>query len=221
MISPEHRLQNSITRSILARQLNVLLLCPQDTDGLTLLSQLGRIGCVVEMCWPPPQEIKSSVDLIFLSILPDMEEINYEWLHHCPPPIISVTSFENPIVIDEALRIGVMGMLTAPVRAAGLLSTMIMVLSHKRQYEKMAVRISRLESKFTNFRVIEEGKAIVMRMIVVNETEAYEMMRSQAQSLRQPIEDVAKNLIHANKVLSQTFRGKADKPKGKIRGSTD
>lgn len=218
---PNHRRAGSITRSILSKQPRVLLFCPQDADGLTLLSQLRRIGCIVEMHWPPLQEVKSDVELIFLFILPDVEETDYEWLHNNPPPIISVTSFENPTIIDEALRIGVMGMLTAPVRATGLLSALIMALSHKWQYEKNVGRIARLESKFTNFRMIEEAKTVLMRMQGIAEDEAYELLRSQAQALRIPVEDVAKELIHAGKVLSQTISGSLGKTRRKVQGSMD
>jgi AmiR/NasT family two-component response regulator len=196
----------SITRGILARQPKVLILCPQDNDGLTVLNQLRRIGCDVEMQWPPPKEISADVELIFLSIVPDVREISYEWLGDGAPPIISISSFENPALMDEALRIGVMGMLTAPVRASGLLSAMVMALSHHRTYEKQAARIAKLEKKFANFRTIEEGKAILMRMQNMSDDEAYARLRSEAQSLRMPIEEVARNLIHADRVLQGTLQ---------------
>lgn len=224
MTYPEHRKAGSITRSILSRQPRVLLFCPQDADGLTLLSQLQRIGCNVEMHWPPLQEVRSDIDLIFLSIQPDVEETNYDWLHHNPPPVISISSFENPTIIDEALRIGVMGMLTAPIRATGLLSALIMALSHRRQRDKDAMRIMRLESKFANFRIVEDAKIILMRMQGIDESEAYELLRSQAMALRLAVEDVAKDLIHADKVLSQTVMGKASKAgkaKKKVQGNAE
>ena len=213
---PEHRRAGSITRSILSKQPRVLLFCPQDADGLTLLGQLQRIGCMVEMHWPPLQEVREDVDLIFLSIQPDVEKTDYDWLHHNPPPIISLSSFENPTIIDEALRIGVMGMLTAPVRATGLLSTMIMALSHRWQYDKNTARITRLETKFNNFRLVEEAKSILMRMQDIDEAEAYEHLRSQSMALRLTVEDVSKDLIHADKLLSQTISRKPGKAKKKI-----
>jgi len=213
---PERRRAGSITRSILSKQPRVLLFCPQDADGLTLLNQLQRIGCIVEMHWPPLQEVPNEVDLIFLALQPDEEETDYDWLHRNPPPIISVSSFENPTIIDEALRIGVMGMLTAPIRAAGLLSALIMALSHRWQHEKNTTRITRLESKFANFRIVEEAKTILMRMQKIDENEAYELLRLQAMTQRLQVEDIARDLIHADKLMSKTLSGKTIKTKKKV-----
>ncbi len=195
----------SITRAILARQPKVLILSPQDNDGLTVLNQLRRIGCDVEMQWPPPEEISPDIDLIFLTIVPDVREIRYEWLSENAPPIISISSFENPALMDEALRIGVMGMLTAPVRATGLLSAMVMALWHKRAYDKQTARIARLERKFVNFRIVEEGKAVLMKMQNMSDDDAYARLRSEAQSQRIPIEEVARNLIQADRLLQGTL----------------
>jgi AmiR/NasT family two-component response regulator len=207
----------SITRSILSKKPCVLLLHPQDGDGLTLLGQLRRIGAHVDMDWPPPREIKSGIDLIFLAILPDVEEIDYPWLHQKPPPIISVTSFESPTIIDEALRIGVMGMLTAPIHANGLLTALIMALHHSKQYKKNAERFARMESKMAHARFVEEAKNIFMRMHDVSESEAYELLRSQAMTCRLPVEDIARDIIHADKILSQALCIKTAKLNGKSR----
>lgn len=201
----------SITRAILSKKPRVLLLHPQDGDGLTLLGQLRRIGANVDMEWPPPHQITNDIDLIFLAILPDVQEIDYRWMQQQPPPIISVTSFESPAIIDEALRIGVMGMLTAPIHANGLLTALIMALHHSKQYKKSAERLVRMESKMAHVRFVDDAKHVFMRMHQLSESEAYELLRSQAMTCRMPIEDAARDIVNADKVLNQVLSIKMKK----------
>lgn len=205
MTHPAYRRVTSLTRSILAKTPRIMVFCPKDPEGLTLSKQLQRIGCTVELCWPPAQEIDNQVDLIFLFLAPEAEETCYRWLEKDHPPIISITNFENPAVIDEALRLGVMGMMVSPIRAVGVLSAVIMALQHAKQYEKNAERVQRLENKINNVRTIEEAKKVLTNLHGISESDAYEMLRSHAMNLRSQIEDVAHQIIQASKVLSQAL----------------
>jgi AmiR/NasT family two-component response regulator len=209
---PAYRRVTSFTRSVLSKTPQIKVFCPEDPDGLTLSQQLKRIGCTVEHRWPPPQEIDDQIDLIFLFLAPEAEETCYPWLQQEHPPVISVINFENPAVVDEALRIGSMGMMVSPVRALGILSTVMMALQHTKHYEKTDERIQRLENKVNSARTIDEAKKIFIAMHGVAESDAYEMLRTQAMNLRLQIEEVARQVIQANKVLCQTIPARLKKP---------
>jgi len=185
-----------ISRAILARKPSVLVLFPPETDGVSLLTQLKRIGCSVEICWPHPPFIDSHIDLIFLYIPPEVEQMDYGWLHESGPPIISVASFENPTLIDEALRI-------APIKASGLLSTIITTLYQHAKNSRNSHRISQLEKKIANLKVLEEAKRILIAKQQISENEAYDLIRSQAMSQRIPIEDIAREIIQSEKFMSK------------------
>lgn len=208
MTQSAYRRVTSITRSILSKPLRIKVFCPEDPDGMTLSQQLRRIGCTVELHWPPPQELVGQVDLIFLFLAPEAEETCYPWLQQAHPPVISVINFENPAVVDEALRIGAMGMMVSPVRALGVLSTVMMALEHARHYEKTDERIQRLEHRANSARAIDEAKSILIAMHGISEFDAYEMLRTQAMNLRLQIEDLARQTIQANKLLTQTIPAK-------------
>lgn len=212
MTQPAYRRVTSFTRSVLSRAPQIKVFCPEDPDGLTLSQQLRRIGCTVELRWPPPQVLEDQIDLIFLFLAPEAEETSYPWLQQDHPPVVSVISFENPAVVDEALRIGAMGMLVSPVHALGVLSTVMMALQHASHYEKAEERIRRLENKASSARTIEEAKKILMTIHHVAESDAYEMLRTQAMNLRLHIEDVAGQIIQANKILCQTMPARHKKP---------
>jgi AmiR/NasT family two-component response regulator len=214
MVNEYKRRVGSLTRSTLAKGLRVVLFSPKDVDGLTLSDHLRRIGCTVDAYWPPLPEIPENADLIFLAVTPEAQEIEYPWLARNPPPIISIVTFENPTIIDEALRIGVMGIITTPIRPSGLLSTVVMALSHAKRYAEKASRIVRLEEKITHLRQLGEAKNILMKMHSVSEIEAYEILRNQAMSQRSTIEAIAIDIIRAHAVLHRTLPARDGSTKG-------
>jgi AmiR/NasT family two-component response regulator len=129
--------------------------------------------------------------------------MDYGWLHESGPPIISVANFENPTLIDEALRIGVMAILMAPIKPSGLLSTIITTLNQHAKNSRNSHRISQLEQKIVNLKVLEEAKRILIAKQRISENEAYELIRSQAMSQRMPIEDIARDIIQSEKIMSK------------------
>lgn len=192
-----------ISSAILSKKPRALLIFPPDADGVSLLTQVRRIGCIAEICWPPPAYIDSKIDLIFLWMQPEVEQVEYEWLHERGPPIISVSNFDSPTLIDEALRIGVMNILIAPIRAAGLLSTIIITLHQAERSSRNSHRIVQLEKKIFNLKMLEEAKNILIRKQNITEGEVYEMIRSQAMLQRVSIEDIAREIIQSERILSR------------------
>lgn len=185
----------------------MLILFPPEADGASLLTQLKRIGCGAEICWPHPAFIDSHIDLIFIYIPPEVEPMDYGWLHENGPPIISVVNFENPTLIDEALRIGAMAILMAPIKSSGLLSTIITTLhQHSKNFRNLH-RFSQLEKKVVNLKLLEEAKRILIENQKIFENEAYELIRSQAMAQRISIEDIARGIIQSEKIMSKILNG--------------
>ncbi|NDP49040.1 MAG: ANTAR domain-containing protein [Sulfuriferula multivorans] len=196
-----------ISRAILAKKPCVLVLFPPEADGASLLTQLRRIGCSGEICWPHPPFIDARIDLIFLYISPEVEPMDYGWLQENGPPIISVVNFENPTMIDEALRIGVMAILMAPIKASGLLSTIITTLHQHAKNRHNSDRFSQLEKKVISLKLLEEAKRILIEKQKIFENEAYELLRSQAMAQRIPIEDIAREIIQSERIMSKIISG--------------
>ena len=133
--------------------------------------------------------------------------MDYGWLHENGPPIISVANFENPTLIDEALRIGAMAILMAPVKSSGLLSTIIATLHQHTTNSRNLHRFSQLEKKVVSLKLLEEAKRILIEKQKILENEAYELIRSQAMAQRIPIEDIAREIIQSEKIMSKIFNG--------------
>lgn len=133
--------------------------------------------------------------------------MDYGWLQENGPPIISVVNFENPTMIDEALRIGVMAILMAPIKASGLLSTIITTLHQHAKNRHNSDRFSQLEKKVISLKLLEEAKRILIEKQKIFENEAYELLRSQAMAQRIPIEDIAREIIQSERIMSKIISG--------------
>ncbi|AET94041.1 ANTAR domain-containing protein (plasmid) [Burkholderia sp. KK1] len=198
--------QRSLTGSILERNARVVVFHPDDDDGLTLTNHLRRMGFQVERCWPPTDTLPENTDLVFRALLPEERAPKGEWSGPDGPPVICVVAYENPTFIDQAIKMGSDGIVTTPIRASGLLSTVVMALYHARRARQHTQRIARLEQKLLDSRHLREAKNILMTMHRVSEREAYDMLRAQAMEKRVTIDDICHSVIQAGEVL-QIARG--------------
>ena len=132
--------QRSLTSSILERNARVVVFHPDDDDGQTLANHLRRMGFQVERCWPPTDTLPECVDLVFRALLPEERAPKGEWSGPDAPPLICVVAYENPTFIDQAIKLGADGIVTTPIRASGLLSTVVMALHHAKRSQNCVPR---------------------------------------------------------------------------------
>ncbi|AUG99600.1 ANTAR domain-containing protein [Prodigiosinella confusarubida] len=197
-------LNNNTTTLLLSREVRCVVLHPNDEDGETLTKHLRRMGFKVRAFWPIPERLPTDTDVIFFTPQSDQPELDTPWMDHCRHALISVITYENPTFIDQALNMGAGAIITTPIRASGLLSSMVMALHHTQRHRCMAERFERLEKKMQGIRYVSEAKAILMRMHGISEVRAYEILRHQAMDKRITVEEMACALMQANDVFSMT-----------------
>lgn len=190
------------------RNTRVMVFHPKDSDGEMLAQQLQRIGCQVLTMWPPLPELPDTVDVVFCAVRPDHAAVKCVWMGGEPSiPVIAIINYENPTVVDAALRMGAQAVLVSPVRSAGILSSLAMAKHAHAELRELRRRAVRLEQKLVAANQISEAKAILVRTRKVSDSEAYRVIREQAMSKRVPTEEIARAIIHADGILS--FNGRA------------
>ncbi len=187
------------------RALNVLVLHPRDSDADDLIQQLNRIGCNVETIWPLPEALPSSVDLVFVEIketltpaLPRLFVVRPE----LRPALIGIIAYENPSVLGGILEMGVHAVISKPLRAFGVMSSMLMA---RRVWEQQLNSLrseEKLKQKLEQIQTITEAKFILMRHHDIGEDEAYKIIRSQAMARRCSTGEIAAAIINADGLLS-------------------
>ena len=189
------------------RNTRVMVFHPKDADGELLAQQLERIGCQVITMWPPLAELPDTVDVVFCAVRPDHGAVRCPWMDGDPPvPVIAVINYENPTVVDAALRLGARAVLLSPLRSAGILSSLAMAKHQHAELRESRRRTARLEQKLLSANQISAAKAILVRTRNVSDEEAYRIIREQAMSKRTATEDIARAIIHADSILSYATR---------------
>lgn len=185
------------------RNLRVMVFHPKDSDRELLVQQLLRIGCEVITMWPPMPALPDTVDVVFCAVLPDHAAVKCKWMiEQALIPFIAIISYENPTVVDAALRMGARAVLATPIRSAGILSSLAMAKHAHLEIRGLQRRVKRLEQKLLSVNQINEAKAILVRTRKFSDGEAYCLMREQAMSKRVPVEEIACAIVHANNLLS-------------------
>ncbi|WP_323120216.1 ANTAR domain-containing response regulator [Burkholderia alba] len=186
------------------RSLRVIVYYPDDDNGLLIVEQLSRIGCPTEQRWPPPAALPESVDLVILAARPDLLSLSIPWLEDdARPPLIAVTTYESPTILELLLRIDAESALSTPVRSFGLLSAMALACHQHRRDEDYRRRISQLEQRLVSVRTLQEAKTLLMQAHGISEDEAYQQIRSQAMEKRIPVHQLAEQIVQAHELLKR------------------
>lgn len=185
------------------RSLKIVVIHPDDADGMQLTQQLQRIGCQVQAFWPPVQVLPAGIDIAFIAVRPDIIGMRFEWaLHEDSPTIIAVVTYENPTIVDAVLALGAQSVLPSPVRSFGLLTALVLARETHKEKRSLTRRLRRVEAKLLGARHLADAKAVLMKTHDVSETQAYDVIREQAMSKRTTIEEIAATIVHASEVLS-------------------
>jgi AmiR/NasT family two-component response regulator len=176
---------------------------PDDQDGEELIQQLRRIGCQAQAFWPPFPTLPEAADVVFLAVRPNMAMPDWSACRERnSPAIIAVVTYENPTVVEAVLKVGVESVIASPIKAFGLLATLVVARQVNDNVRTLLKRNQRLETKLAGLRQVEEAKSILMKAKNISEEHAYQVMREQAMAKRVTVEQIASAIIDAEGILS-------------------
>lgn len=186
------------------RNLHVMVALPREQSADELIQQVNRIGCQVEHCWPLPNTLLEKFDLVFLDVTDQNAERLNKFINSSKSSqtIVAVLGYEYPSVLELVLEIKAHSVLNKPVRASGVMTSML--LAQKIQSERLqhGKALKALKDKLDNVQKVNDAKFILMRHRGVNEREAYDLIRKQAMAKRATTADIAQAIINAESILS-------------------
>jgi AmiR/NasT family two-component response regulator len=184
------------------RDTRVLVIHPQDRDGDELVRQLKRIGCRVGTTWPMPGAMPEDADVVYVMIGADQSS-KPAWLNtDLRAALIAVIDFENPTTLKDLLDCNAHGVIVRPIRAAGVLATMVVALANRSYETRLLVKVAKLEENLKARREIEKATRIIMELRGYSEPNAYEFIRQQATAKRISTAKMAASIINAQDVLN-------------------
>jgi AmiR/NasT family two-component response regulator len=199
---------NQVLRDL--RGLRVQVIHPADTEGVSLVEHLRRIGCTVEAQWPIPESYSATADVVLLSIDHDHRKEIVKLLRNQEqrqPTLIAVVSYENPSTLQLVLESGALAVVERPIRPFGLLTNLTIARSLWMERHDALRRTRKLERKLAGIQKIQKAKSILMEKQGLSEENAYQTIRSQAMSKRVPMEEMATAIINANELLHSPVKG--------------
>jgi AmiR/NasT family two-component response regulator len=156
------------------------------------------------MVWPCPEQLKPKTDVIFLQTLDDQPfKERPTWLNDekNSPTIIAIVDYENPTMLQTVYELGAHAILNTPVRPFGLLANLVIARSQWRKELVLESRVEKLETKLRKIHVIEHAIAILERANNISHEQAYDYIRSRAMKRRLTTEDIAQEIVTADKIL--------------------
>lgn len=185
------------------RDLHTLVVHPRDRSADELLQQINRIGCNFEDAWPVPDVLQKKFDLVFIDVTDQPVARLRSFLNSSSdrPTVIAMIGYENPSALEMISEIGAHAVLTKPVRAVGVLSSMLMARRFWSEQLRFQKDLAKLRDRLDNMQKINDAKFILMRHHGIDETQAYAVIRKQAMSKRTTTFEIAQSIINADGIL--------------------
>jgi len=168
------------------------------------MQQVNRIGCNFDHMWPVPKTLPEKFDLLFVDVTDQSAQKLKSFIasNSRSPSIVAIIGYENPSVLDLIFEIGAHSVLMKPVRAAGVLSSMLMARRFRKEQISFKTDLTKLREKLDNVQKVNDAKFILMRHRGITEREAYDLIRKQAMAKRTTTTEIAQSIINAESILS-------------------
>lgn len=186
------------------RDLHALVVHPRDKSADELMQQVNRIGCNFDHMWPVPKTLPEKFDLVFVDVTDQSAQRLKSFIasNARPPSVVAIIGYENPSVLDLIFEIGAHSVLMKPVRAAGVLSSMLMARRFRKEQTRFKNDLTKLREKLDNVQKVNDAKFVLMRHRGITEREAYDLIRKQAMAKRTTTTEIAQSIINAESILS-------------------
>jgi AmiR/NasT family two-component response regulator len=180
----------------------VLVVHPADEDGSELTRQLQRIGCRVRRQWPPPQRLDDDVDVVFALVERSEPAAFLAGDAAAACAFIAILDYEDPALLDLIIGLGARGVVTKPIRAFGILGTLLTARTAQRDVQRLGQKVAKLEDQLRARREIERSIRILMARNGLSEADAYRALQRLAMEHRQSLGAAAATVVSADAVLS-------------------
>ena len=139
-------------------------------------------------------------DLVLMDIkMPEMDGITAAGKIYADKiaPVILLTAFSQPDIVDKAKDSGVLGYLVKPVQESQLFPAIEIALSRWQEMQGLEDELEKLKDSLETRKMVDRAKGIIMAAHKLGEQEAYRRMQQYAMQKRVTLKDVAQSIIRA------------------------
>lgn len=175
----------------------LLLIDCEENLSNALEKSLSRMGLIWSTNQEQDKAKQYSAALVDIQNLKNEEQVNQ--LQKNGTAIIAITAHEGLKEMQRVIDLGATALLHKPITQRAIYSTLIMAISLKNKIDSDALLINRLNKKRDLVPLLAKTIAQLMSYWKIDETEAYNWIRTEAMKNNQTIEQVCLSLNQLNK----------------------
>ncbi len=193
----------------MATSLRILVAEDEPLSAMALQAQLEALGHVVigpahngreavEMARTNP------ADLAILDVrMPGLSglEAAHEIARFTELPVILLSGYSDPDMIEEATRAPVFHYLVKPVSMADLGPAIAVAMTRFNEWKEFRGEAEELEHKLEDRKLIEQAKGVIMEARGLPEAEAYRVLQKESQNSNQPMVEIARSIVMSASLL--------------------
>ena len=112
-------------------------------------------------------------------------------------PVLLLTAFSQPEIVEQAKDSGVLGYLVKPVQESNLFPAIEIALSRWQEMQGLEAELDKLKDSLETRKIVARAKGIIMAAHKFGEQEAYRRIQRYAMTKRISIKDVAEAIVKA------------------------
>ncbi len=142
-------------------------------------------------------------DLVIMDIdMPEMDGLSASEIltREKIAPVLLLTAYNNPELIERAKNAGVLHYLVKPWNQSALKPAIEVALARFGEYRQMEDRVATLEEKLAERKVVERAKGVLMQKQGLTEQDAFRKIQRASMNARKSMREVAEAILLADEL---------------------
>jgi AmiR/NasT family two-component response regulator len=115
-------------------------------------------------------------------------------------PVLLLTAYNNPELIERAKQVGVLHYLVKPWNQSALKPAIEVALARFAEYRQMEDRVATLEEQLATRKVVERAKGMLMQKQGLSEQDAFRKIQRASMNSRKTMREVAEAILLADEL---------------------
>lgn len=144
-------------------------------------------------------------DLVVTDIdMPDMDGLDAAMAIHerSPAPVILLTAYSTPELIERAEQNHVLGYLVKPATQVQIEASIGVAVRRHQEYQELRKEAADLRQSLADRKIIERAKGLLMKHLSVDEPEAFRRLQKLASSKNKKLVEIAETIVTASEALN-------------------
>ena len=176
----------------------------------TLTAMLRSLGHEVVFCGSTGRELVEHClderpDLVLTDIqMPDMDGLDAAMViyERAPAPVVLLTGFCSPELIERAEENHVLGYLLKPATQAQLEAAIGLAVRRHEEFQALRKEANDLRQSLADRKLIERAKGLLMKHLGVDEPEAFRRLQKFASNKNKKLIEIAETIVTAAEALN-------------------